>query len=463
MTYYAKSTGDGTFNLYDTSANAIAGGATGRINTSGSQSGTHTVKSQKMLDLFSAYPGRWGSSGSERAYDGLVSWNSARSGASAFDTEVAEIGESYTEYLSGSFTTSIPSQQAIITTEINGVRSDGWHKGAFPSSRTLTSGYELFANSSFSGTCLTLGRYRDMCDGIIVRGNSWSCWALVIASKPLSEVRNCILTCKDVAGTGFYLNPTGVALPEPMAICSNNVIVGCASGIRLEEWKIGQTAIGNLVTLCTTGILGSGPNAYGFVYNNISVGNTTNWGASPTNLEGASNNAGLAGESWITGGGSRITIATTDFANYSTKDYRPASAASPQVETGAEPFGILPYDLAGRFRPDYMNGAAAYFDVGPYEFDHGYGPWPASTTVTFSGVAAGSEIRVYDASANELAGIENCASDQSLTWAIPSPATVRIVIVHPSYKIKEFTYTAQAGNQSIPVQQEADKWYSNPA
>jgi hypothetical protein len=54
-----------------------------------------------------------------------------------------------------------------------------------------------------------------------------------------------------------------------------------------------------------------------------------------------------------------------------------------------------------------------------------------------------------------------------LSWSVYSSGspnnTVRIVIVHPNYKIKEFTYTAQAGNQSIPVQQEADKWYSNPA
>ncbi len=41
--YYAKSTGTNTLNLYDTSAHAISGGATGRVDTSGSQSGTHTA------------------------------------------------------------------------------------------------------------------------------------------------------------------------------------------------------------------------------------------------------------------------------------------------------------------------------------------------------------------------------------------------------------------------------------
>lgn len=41
--YWTYSTGANTFNLYDTYANAIAGGTTGRVATSGSQSGTHTL------------------------------------------------------------------------------------------------------------------------------------------------------------------------------------------------------------------------------------------------------------------------------------------------------------------------------------------------------------------------------------------------------------------------------------
>jgi len=43
-TYYAGNMVGSTFNLYDTEANAIAGGATGRVNTSGSQSGTQTCE-----------------------------------------------------------------------------------------------------------------------------------------------------------------------------------------------------------------------------------------------------------------------------------------------------------------------------------------------------------------------------------------------------------------------------------
>lgn len=89
-----------------------------------------------------------------------------------------------------------------------------------------------------------------------------------------------------------------------------------------------------------------------------------------------------------------------------------------------------------------------------------------TTTVTFSGVQAGTEIRVYLPNGTEVAGVESCDADHVLSWPVYAAGsannTVRIVIVHSDYKIKEFTYTAQIGNQSIPVQQEPDKWYSNP-
>lgn len=89
-----------------------------------------------------------------------------------------------------------------------------------------------------------------------------------------------------------------------------------------------------------------------------------------------------------------------------------------------------------------------------------------TTTVTFDGVNVGSEIRVYLPDGTEAAGIESCAVDQVLSWSVYAPGsannTVTVRIVHPTYKIKEFDYTASTGAVSLPVQQEIDKWYSNP-
>lgn len=87
-------------------------------------------------------------------------------------------------------------------------------------------------------------------------------------------------------------------------------------------------------------------------------------------------------------------------------------------------------------------------------------------TVTFFGVVATSEIRVYLPDGTEQAGVESCDADHVLTWDVYAAGsannTVTIRIIHPDYKIKEFTYTSVLGNQSIPVQMERDKWYSNP-
>ena len=88
-----------------------------------------------------------------------------------------------------------------------------------------------------------------------------------------------------------------------------------------------------------------------------------------------------------------------------------------------------------------------------------------TTTVTFQGVNAGSEIRVLS-DGTEVAGIETCAANQALTWSVyagGSPNnTVRVVVASTAYKLKEFEYTVSLGNQSLPIQQEIDKWYFNP-
>lgn len=89
-----------------------------------------------------------------------------------------------------------------------------------------------------------------------------------------------------------------------------------------------------------------------------------------------------------------------------------------------------------------------------------------NTNVTFSGVNSGSEIRVYLPDTTEIAGVENCTDNHQLSWVVypfgSANNIVRIVIIHPNYKIKEFDYTSIVGNQSLPAQQERDKWYSNP-
>jgi hypothetical protein len=87
-------------------------------------------------------------------------------------------------------------------------------------------------------------------------------------------------------------------------------------------------------------------------------------------------------------------------------------------------------------------------------------------TVTFSGVQANSEIRIFLDDGSELVGIENCTENQVLTWDVYSNGSpnnnITIRIINSQYKIKEFSYVSMIGNQTIPIQQEKDKWYFNP-
>lgn len=90
-----------------------------------------------------------------------------------------------------------------------------------------------------------------------------------------------------------------------------------------------------------------------------------------------------------------------------------------------------------------------------------------TTTVTFSGVNAGSEIRVYLPDGSVADGIETCSDNQALAWSVYAPGstnnTVTVRIVNMAYKIKEFSFTSTVGTVSLPIQQEPDPWYSNPA
>ena len=451
-TYYAKSTASNTLNLYDTAEHAVAGGSTGRVNTSSAGSGTHTVKGAYFLGLTSGELSRYGSSGSERIYDGLVAWNTARSGASALDEEICEIGEAFTEIVSVYLNLTVPSAVREVTTKVNGVRSAAYHGGV------VGAGY-IFDCTYGSYGQLGLTKHFTKLDGFTTKTTS------VNANPGLNiNAVNCsalgMIVHKDATAT----SGAGITMTAASgSVVKNCLVVGQYIGIEINDYVFAETIANNTVVKSVNyGITRVSAGSYsiqGYVYNNISVGNGTNWqGATAPSLLGGSNNAGATGN--VVWGSSPVTIATTDFADYANNDFRPALSTSPQVETGVLYYGALPYDIADDVRPNYMNGAAAAYDVGAYEFDHGYGLEPVSTTVTFAGVNAGSEIRVYNSSGTELAGVETCDANHVLTWTVPVD-DVTIRIVNTAYRLKEFGYTSAEGAQTLPVQQELDKWYSN--
>lgn len=95
-----------------------------------------------------------------------------------------------------------------------------------------------------------------------------------------------------------------------------------------------------------------------------------------------------------------------------------------------------------------------------------------TTTVTFDGVVAGSEIRVYlpdgpsGSAGTEVAGLDSCAAQQQLTWpvyAAGSPNnTVWVHIIKRGLRWMKFPYVSKLGTQSIPIFQNTDLGYNNP-
>lgn len=385
-TYYTKWIAQDTFELYYDSA------LTSKINFT-STGASLVMKSAYLLGLSDL--SRWGDAGSERIYDSVSTWISGRtSGASPYNVEVAEVGESFTDQVTAMQTFSIPSAQNILTTTIGGIRTAAWHGGNYPpATPTANSGYEIYITNDTSTPLIQLNRYRDKIDGIIIRSGNYSTVAGVKMDAGQTEVSGCFFVTSG-SGVGYG---RGIQHNAPLIRVLNNVIVGWNAGIFCQEYLAGTFTANNLVSGCTTGFW-SGASTNGFYYNNIAIGNTTNWMATFGAIEGADKNAGLSGEAWIKGAGTRLTIATTDFQNYAGKDFRPASASSPQVETGVQPYGIATVDIKDAVRPAYMNGAAAYFDVGPYEYDHGYGPWPASATISLTSIVSGSRVLITKAS-----------------------------------------------------------------
>ncbi|MBS3953633.1 MAG: hypothetical protein KGZ88_11855 [Methylomicrobium sp.] len=86
-------------------------------------------------------------------------------------------------------------------------------------------------------------------------------------------------------------------------------------------------------------------------------------------------------------------------------------------------------------------------------------------TLTLDGVHADSEVRIYRLSdGSETAGVESCVENPS--FLVPYYGTGQysmVRVINSLYKIKEFAYTIPGVDQVIPVQQEPDKWYNNPA
>lgn len=96
-----------------------------------------------------------------------------------------------------------------------------------------------------------------------------------------------------------------------------------------------------------------------------------------------------------------------------------------------------------------------------------------SVTLTLSGIISGSEVRIYSAgTTTELSGVEDAYIDDgsgegtvkhSYSYNYVAGTYVDIVVHHINYRyLRLDNYLLPSTSSTIPIQQEYDRWYSNP-
>lgn len=160
-TYYARQGADANkFTLHASQADAIAG--TAQVTFTGIGSGTHTVRGAYFMALTSDQKARYGTVGAERIYDSMTAFVAGRAGASAYDTEVCEIGEAFNDIVTAMVQLAVPCAALIVTTMANGARSAAWH-GGVPGN-----GYIVKRNPANASTIVNIETYDCTVDGFSV-------------------------------------------------------------------------------------------------------------------------------------------------------------------------------------------------------------------------------------------------------------------------------------------------------
>ncbi len=447
--YYTQSLSANTFAIYTEPE------LTNRVAWSSAGSGVY-AKSKKMLDYFAQYPGRWGDSGSERCYDGLASFQVARvSAAASLDIEVCEIGQSFFEYASAVVTINIPCAGTVIAPEIDGVKTEAWHAGVYGA------GYTFVCKSEIYNYGLVLsGVYQEFRDvSVMLYANNQNGIAI---NGSLGIYRNLFV----YAISGGASSQAGISINGNGCVVENNVIANIrGTGVNFTQYNsAANTVSGNLVVKCTSGFVRNTSGGANYIFNNMAVGNTTNWGAQPSGLYSAGNNYGESGDSpWYVGTDTSIKTLTADnstFADYANNDFRPASASAPQVDNAAVLSRMRLFDIGGKERPNYNNGDTEGIDGGPFEYDHGYGDHPITASLTLTGLVSGTDVVVRSAGTSTILDSVDSTSG-NWTYTYGSAHNVDIDVIKPGMVIVTFRNLAlTAAGATLPVSQQYDRNYS---
>ena len=457
-TYYPRDGADtGKFTLYPTKADALAG--TNQVTFTGTGTGTHTVKSAYMLGLTAEQLARYGDSGNERVFSSIYNWNTGRGTTSPENIEVLEIGEDFIDDYGTSVcpAISVPASK----TTIKPINNAG-HNGIYGKGFTV-----LSTNTHTASGVVTLGRnvtLEGIC--ILVQGIGSG----LSLTYPGATAKSLFIMSTGVNPTSSY----GVRRYEVSTNIINCVVTGFAYGESVYQLMKASVSSNNLFTKNNVGIYTAyTANISGFMFNNISAGNTVNYSAQPTGLEFSTRNAGVAGDSpWDTSGDGGVVLDPTDnysqqFVDFLGNNYVPVALAA-SVDTGIEFYAVDPVDMAGNVRPNYEASTYPnnYWDIGPFEYDHGDGLVPIAATLAIAANVSlsGAEIRIYDADntpagtlGTELSGTE---SNPSTTYTYSAASlmnnTIYIQVMQSGYEEFLTSHTVTNINETLTLTLKTD-------
>lgn len=158
-------------------------------------------------------------------------------------------------------------------------------------------------------------------------------------------------------------------------------------------------------------------------------------------------------------------VSSSDFIDYTNKNFRPAFETSPQVEsiTLEDGDSIPRYDLLDSVRPNYEassfpnNKATA----GPFEFDHGEGLAPLTVSLSITGMASGSEFAIYkSADMSEIVAPQATSGSYSGSYTYTGDMAIIVRVrkgtAATKYLPYEYSGTITAAGFSLNVSQIPD-------
>lgn len=270
--YYARVTGltSTTFHIYDTEAHAKdTANTTGRINTSGTQSGVQYITGVYWYNLSTADRAKYLVSGSiYRVFQSYYTWleyyGQTRNGSQDINVDiVCEFADKFIESYSTLNTGYRPKgfKSVTMTSKINGVRTAAYHN------KKIGGGYSLQVTGQ---NAIDVSQPNFTLDGLEIITTSYNCVIPSVTNMGINAtiVNNIIRGTANTGGNGIINLATG-------SVVANNLVTSLNTGITENTSTADVLFAFNTVHNCTIGFAIPGLSATVFL-NAVYIGNIAN-------------------------------------------------------------------------------------------------------------------------------------------------------------------------------------------